>query len=151
MNPGSIVSGLVGIIGATWLGIAGGWLVWQYDRGGADNWSYTLPIPFWHPVLHLPLSMAGKLAEDLREQAQWRAAFDTLQVAFDDENQAVLSLKTSADAYQARSTAAVSAADKANAWRLTLAKQLEATPAPADTSELALCEAADAVLKAGAP
>ena len=70
MNPGAILSMLFGVIGACWLGIAGGWAVWKYDRGAMDQWSYTANVLVFSHTFRLPESIGGQLADlKAREKA----------------------------------------------------------------------------------
>lgn len=63
-SPGRIITGVVGVIGALWLGVAGGFLVWQYDRlpAGWPNW--RVHLLFFHKSLGLPPSLGAQLAAE---------------------------------------------------------------------------------------
>jgi hypothetical protein len=87
---GKLIGAVLGSI-LVLLIVGAGPLVWFYDRGAVDRWGITLPIPFWHPHLGLPRSLAGQLADaraatkayaDAEKAAQVRArAIEAAQAA----------------------------------------------------------------------
>ncbi|MDR3512608.1 MAG: hypothetical protein P4L73_13315 [Caulobacteraceae bacterium] len=134
--------------------VGAGPAVWWYDRRPPGVPSFQVRAPgflghFVHFTLGLPESLAARGADDKATFATEQGAFLKLRAAFAVENDAVVNLQATSARWRAASANAEARAVRSNAWRLDLATRLQSTPAPADTSEIALCRAADAILKEG--
>lgn len=145
MNPGKIIGGLFGVFfaiaGPLALGYAGFW--WAMDR------------PAWH-VGWCPVCVGWRAGANVQIAtcraafAKEQTAFNTEKAALDGQNAAVLAMKATSDAWQARSVKAVQQASGAQAWRLRTADSILRQTLPADTSEIDQCRAAETMLRGAA-
>lgn len=60
MRLGQAVSGLVGVIGALWLGIAGGYGAWWWDRRPAGYPSFETRVLMWPVKWTAPMSLKAQ-------------------------------------------------------------------------------------------
>ena len=143
---GKLIGGIVGIVGALWLGIAGAGLMfwWDHRPAGDPAWAH---VDFLWMHWRAPDSLAAQRDADLAAFVTEKRSFDAVYGALSQQNAAVRLLGQRASAWQATSQQAEIRARASNAWRLSLADQILATPRPADDSRLGACEAAEAVLR----
>ena len=143
---GKLITGLVGIIGALWLGLAGAGLMWWWDHrpAGDPAWAH---VDFLWVHWRAPNSLAAQRDADLAAFQTDKRSFDVVYGALEQQNAAVRLLGQRATAWQAASRQAEVRAQAANAWRLSLADQILATPRPTDDSAAAQCKAAEGVLR----
>lgn len=77
MRLGQAVSGLVGAIGALWLGIAGGYATWWWDRRPADYPAFETRVLIWPVKWTAPDSLQAQLdALKVRRAAELARARD---------------------------------------------------------------------------
>lgn len=107
-------------------------------------------LSFVHWRWTAPDSLAARLAQDRQASVAQASTVARLRTALTEQNRAILDQRAAAARWLEAAAAKTARTRRETAWRMDLANRLSLRPAPADTSELGLCRAADAILKEGA-
>src|SRR5438445_615738 len=134
---------ILNLVGVFWLALAGGFLVWKYDRLPAGWPNVPVRVLFFHPTIRLPDSLGARLAAVDGKLKVCAANVATLDGALARQNAAVQALRTAGERMSADASAAVQRARQAEQGRRALASRILAEKAPAGEDELAICRRAD--------
>ena len=126
MNPGKIVSGIVGLVGALWLGFAGFYAGewWEHRPPGQPAWANVHVLLWrWSP----PPSLAAQLAVSQAALALEHQNFLKVDAALSDQNARVRELGSRGQAATTRANQAVAAYRSA---QNTVAHQVQVISSP---------------------